>query len=181
VSQPVLLPQVTLPVHYHDNLYYEYTSVSHPFPPYQKQNPPITVMTWSPAAYPMAQHSYPILVGSPSVDPMCSDHVVVGHSDGSCVSEQSVCRVPNPPVQQLSVHAQHASQQLHSAGSSSVHLLGHPNPSDPAAVSSLYTSDHVVSAQLNPNTIPRMMSDLISCLTAFFSKPGEPASLSFLS
>ena len=103
----VVGPPVSMPVYYVDHQYHTYASVSHPLPP--PQNSPVTVVARSSTVYPTAQHSYLIPVRSSSVDPTRSDHVVIGRSDGCCVSEQHVYRVLHPPLQQPPVHVHHAS------------------------------------------------------------------------
>ena len=69
-------PYESLPVYYVDHQYHGHASVSHPLSPFQ--NLPVTIVAGSSAVYPTAQHSYLIPVRSSSVDPMRSDHVLIG-------------------------------------------------------------------------------------------------------
>ena len=131
-----------------DHQYQVFATIAHPHPPCQYL--PIIIVAGSSAVYPTAQRSDPIRVGSASVDLTRPDHIVVGCSDGCWVSEQSMYRMPQPPLQLPPGHAYAVPPQLHSAASTSIYSSGYPNPSDPAI-----GSGNMVPTVLNPNTVQK--------------------------
>jgi len=86
--------QAPMPLNYNpisDHQYSVYASVAHPQPPCQY--PLVTVVAGSSAVNPTAQRSYPIPVGSASVNLTRPDNIVVDRSNGYCVSGQSKSKV----------------------------------------------------------------------------------------
>ena len=78
--------------------------------------------------HPTVQRSYPIPIGSASVDPSRPDNVVIEHTNGRYVSEQNVYRMPPPPLQQPPGQSSVVPQPLHFVGTTNASQYGYPNP-----------------------------------------------------